>query len=99
MAGEAMTSCFPTVNDPDVYITEKWAIYSQYPTKHKIVGDFIRLLSTTAIYHSKIPINVSEITTYQHRCLEQVFIISKNPEESYCIKTHTKLESNLRQFM
>jgi hypothetical protein len=42
MAGEAMTSFFPTIDDPDVYITEKWAIYSQYPTKHKIVGDLKR---------------------------------------------------------
>jgi len=39
MAGEAWQSSFLIQDAPDVYIDEKWAVYSQFPSYHKITGE------------------------------------------------------------
>jgi hypothetical protein len=62
MAGDAWKSCFPIVEDPDVYATEKWAIYSQYPNKHKLVGDLKQDL-----YYSLGSLHLQQFVTQKYQ--------------------------------
>jgi hypothetical protein len=39
MAGEAWQENFPPQDDPNVYSDKQWAVFSQYPHYHQIIGD------------------------------------------------------------